>query len=379
MGGTRALSEGMTIAVVSSYYPTRCGVGRFTRSLRTALEGLDPHITVAIARLLRSKDLLDYHSEVEVAFDPTNDLATRGAAERINTFDVAVLQHEFGLYGPEDGEAVIALVRLIEIPVVSILHTVLSEPNPTQKSILQALAGAGMVVVPTTEGRDRLVARYQIPRQRVCVLPHGTVFSPAPVNPAPRRRLITWGLLGPGKGLERAIRAVGLLQLEPPVTYEIVGQTHPNVLAKSGEAYRNSLEQLVAMLGLGNRVRFVDRYLDDAKLSHHVRQADLVVTPYDNHEQICSGVLTDAVACGRPVVATAYAHASELLSTGAGIVVRHSEEDLAAAIEELLTNDEAYTAAAKVAADLSGPLSWESVAARLLDLLVDVRSRVEVA
>src|SRR5690606_3033638 len=157
-------------------------------------------------------------------------------------------------------------------------------------------------------------------------------------------------------------RAVAELDLEPAVTYDIVGQTHPNVLARYGQTYRRSLEDLATRLGIANRVNFIDRYVSDDELETMVNDADVVVVPYDNDEQVCSGVLTDAVAAGNPVVATAFPHARDLARHGCVITVPHDPESIAAALGQLLGDDDAYDAARRNAVRVSGSLRWSEVA-----------------
>lgn len=180
----------------------------------------------------------------------------------------------------------------------------------------------------------------------------------------PHRKIITWGLLGPGKGLERAIRAVATLRdLDPRPLYQIVGGTHSSVVERSGFAYRRGLERLVTDLGITDMVEFVDRYVDEAELLDMVTKSDVVVLLYDNSEQVSSGVLTEAVALGRPVVATKFPHARELLDHGPGITVDHDSTALAAALHTVLVEPGLYTDMANAAAEASQRLSWNNAAA----------------
>lgn len=365
------------LALVSTYPPTKCGIGRFSHSLRTAWTQIGPNVRVELARILAEP----YTSLADAAvfFDPASPIARRTAVARINRSQVAVIQHEFGLYGPNDGEAVLDLTARIAIPIVTVLHTVVEHPSRSQLDIIRGLASRGQVVVPTEAARTRLADTYRVDPAITTVIPHGSWWSPAPPAQGPRRRLITWGLLGPGKGIERCLGAFAKLNLKPAPTLQIVGQTHPKVLARFGQAYRRSLQDLVTELGLDARVTFIDRYVDDAELKALVEDAHLVVIPYDNHEQICSGVLTEAVALGRPVVATAFPHAQELLASGAGVVVSHTERGILKGMRHMMEDDLAYAFASGEAGRLSGSLSWRQVAGRYLEVVHGVRREVSVA
>jgi glycosyltransferase involved in cell wall biosynthesis len=181
---------------------------------------------------------------------------------------------------------------------------------------------------------------------------------------------VTWGLLGPGKGLEKVIEAMALLRdVEPLPRYRIVGRTHPVVARRYGASYRRKLEQMVSALGVDDMVEFLDRYLDDDDLYQVVAGADVVVTPYESIQQVTSGVLADALAAGRPVVATAYPHAIEMLGAGAGLVVEQDPSAMAAGIRSLLTDDDLYRHAVEMAAVTSSEIAWESGAQRYADLV----------
>lgn len=367
------------ISIVSTYAPRRCGIARFTASLVAAMNRVAPHLATEVVRLVDSTDPeLDAPpgSPVSMAFDPDCPVSVRTAARHLDRADVVVIQHEYGIYGGDDGAAVLDLVDQVHAPIVSVLHTVLTDPTPRQASILRGLADAGTVVVPSESARLALARTFGIDPADVVVIPHGSVWRPLPINPEPRRTVLTWGLLGPGKGIERGIAAVAKLRhLEPKVRYRIVGQTHPVVLRHSGHAYRDSLERLVEHHALDDHVEFVDRYLDDEELYRLVAGADIVLAPYDNSEQICSGVLAEAVAAGRPVVATRFPHAVELLGTGAGVVVAHDDiTEMADALQMLLDDRRTYDEAAHVARRLGAELSWDAVAVsytRLVSSVVD--------
>src|SRR5690606_12372919 len=227
------------------------------------------------------------------------------------------------------------------------------------REIIEELSRLGSLIVLSDVARQQLLHVHNVDPSNVFVIPHGSAWSPRPAQlPLQRRRLITWGLLGPGKGIERALRAVAELDLDPAVTYDIVGQTHPNVLARHGQSYRRSLESLADALGIADRVNFIDRYVSDDELEQMVGDADLVVVPYDNDEQVCSGVLTDAIAAGKPVVATAFPHARDLARYGCVITAPHDPRAIADAVDRLLGDDDAYDLARQSAVRLAETLRW---------------------
>jgi glycosyltransferase involved in cell wall biosynthesis len=337
------------VGIVSTYPPTRCGIAKFSASLYSGLSEYDPAISVEVLRLVEAPDS-GSSGPVTMEIDPSGSVGIRAAAKHLNRGDIAVINHEFGIYGPDDGRSVLDLATTLEVPALTVFHTVLPEPTPSQREIIQRLSAITTPVVLCKTARDFLEERYSVSPTRVEVVPHGSHWSPQRANHAPRRRLITWGLLGPGKGLERSLVALAELDdFDPPVTYQIVGRTHPNVVRNAGHVYRHFLDGLVGDLGLSDRVEFIDRYVADEELFDLVRGSDLVVVPYDNHDQVSSGVITEAVGIGRPVVATRFPYSEELLGTGAGLVVDRR--------------------AAREAGRLSAELSWPTVSKHFARIL----------
>jgi glycosyltransferase involved in cell wall biosynthesis len=365
------------IGVVSTYPPTRCGIARFTDSLIRSVADNDA-LGFDVVRLVSEHAIDgDCNYPVTMEFDPSSHVGVKAAAAHLNRRDAAIINHEFGIFGVDDGEAVLDLANLLDVPTVTILHTVLPEPTDRQRRIIEQLAENTTPVVLCDAALEILTSSYDVSPSGVEVIYHGASWDPQPVNHSPRRRLITWGLLGPGKNLEQAIAAIAELdELDPPLHYQIVGRLHPAFVRHHGNAYRSELSRLVFDLGLEDRVEFVDRYVEDAELLNMVRQADLVVVPYGNSDQVSSGVITEAIGAGRPVVSTRFPYAEEMVGSGPGIVVDHDPASLAAGIHRLLDDTVAYRRAARAASQLSADLSWSSVGrqyARLIRQLVPSR------
>ncbi len=377
---TRRESRGTPIRVgmIGTYPPRRCGIASFTHSLVSAL-GRQPEVAVGVVGLIEPGDSPSIsRPEVITEIDPSSRHGIASASARLNGADVVIVQHEFGIYGADDGASVIDLVSQLHCPVVVVLHTVLTDPTPGQRAVIEGLARAadGFVAL-SRAARDRLITHYRVEPSRVVVVPHGSSWTVQPPQVPPRRRLLTWGLLGPGKGIERAIDAIATLDLPgPPVTYRVAGQIHPMVLARYGDSYMQHLERRIAAGGLGNQVVFDNRYQDDDDLLRVVAAADVVILPYDNSQQVSSGVLTEAISAGRPVVATAFPHAIEMLDGGAGIVVDHDDRTaMSQAIASLLTDELAYRRAADAAAAIGADLGWDAIARRFTELLAPLADR----
>lgn len=362
---------------LSTHPPTRCGLATFNSALSTHLsKAAGPN---GIVRVTADGDDVRPSPGVTHTWVETAPSGWRDSAEVLNTFDIAIVQHEYGIYPGRDGGEVLSVLRRLTVPSIVVLHTVLAHPTPRQKSLLEQIAAAAGAVVTLTEAaHDRLLLGYTVDAAKVSVIPHGA--SDYTGKPARRHEnrphLLTWGLLGPGKGIEWVLRALPRLQnLDPAPVYTVAGRTHPKVVEHHGEAYRASLHRLGAALGVAHDVHYESAYLDDAALGDLIRSADVVVLPYDSTEQVTSGVLVEAVAARIPVVATTFPHAVELLTDGPGLLVPHRNPvALATAVRKILTKP-ALTAELRERSGHAEPaLRWPAVARRYQQLAATVLS-----
>jgi polysaccharide biosynthesis protein PslF len=369
--------SGPATAFVSTYGPTVCGLASFTHALRTGIaEGRGSSEQLDVVRLVDEHDPDGDPAAAPVVHDlRRGDRASmRQAISLLNSYDVVSIQHEFGVFGGPDGADVLELVDGLRVPLAVTFHTVLDEPTDHQHHIVRRLTSAArrsIVMSPTAE--RRLIERYAVPARDVHVVPHGvdTRFGGPSLSTGKRPLALTWGLIGPGKGLETAITALAELKdLDPLPRYLIAGATHPKVRSSSGEAYRDSLKTLVREHGLDDVVEFDDRYLDRESLVRQVRTADVVLLPYASREQVTSGVLVEAVAAGKPVIATAFPHSLELLSSGAGIAVPHTDPSaFVGALRAVLGDADVRAAMAAEARRLSETWFWPAIGRRYDELL----------
>ncbi|WP_439658731.1 glycosyltransferase [Lentzea sp. HUAS TT2] len=364
-----------TYGFMSTYPPTQCGLATFTASLRHHLTAVRPGSGSRVVRVLTDAETAPAATS---AVHPMRPGAAEDAAAVLNGCDVAVVQHEYGIYAGRDGAEVLSVLARLRVPVIVVLHTVLTAPTPGQRAVLEAVVDHADAVVTMSEAaRKRLLAGYSVERPGdVVVIPHGAVPRSAPARRAGRPLILTWGLLGRGKGVEWGIAALDALRDLRP-RYLVAGQTHPKVLAHEGEAYRNHLRDRATAHDVANLVEFDSAYLEDDVLAKLVGLADVVLLPYDSSEQVTSGVLVEALAARKPVVATEFPHAVELLADGAGLLVPHrSPGAIAAALRRVLTEPGLAAGMRDRSASLSPALSWPAVASRyrhLADHLVNAR------
>lgn len=374
------------VAFVGNYTPRRCGLATFTRDVRTAVAGHLPRTDCPVVAIDGDDDPLDYPSEVRFAVQGDDPAAYRRAAEWIthSNADVVSLQHEYGIFGGPSGEHVLHLLRELAIPIHTTLHTVLARPSHEQRRVMdEVLRLSSRVAVMTKRGRDLLREVHGVSEDRVDVIPHGIPDTPLTsaalrkicLGLAGRDVLLTFGLLSPGKGIERVIEALPeIAARHPGVLYLVVGATHPRLLREQGEAYRESLQATIARLGVGNHVVFHDRYVDMPDLLDFLAATDIYVTPYLNEDQITSGTLAYAFGCGNAVVSTPYWHARELLADGLGELVPFGDSAaIARRVCGLLNAPERREAMRRQAWMLGRGMIWSRVAARYAEAFAVAR------
>ena len=364
-----ARPSGQTFGILSTYPPTPCGLATFSAALARGLA-----TNGASARIVRIADGTRSSDPCVVGELVNGSSESVGAtADLLNACDVAVVQHEYGIYGGNDGDEVLAILAALRVPTIVIAHTVLSEPSAHQREVLVEVADlADRVVVMSRAAEERLCRIFDVEPAKVGTIAHGAAV-PARRDPSLASAdpmLLTWGLVGPGKGIERVIDAMPRLRHLPvPPQYLVAGRTHPKVLATAGDSYREARVEQARRNGVAGLVQFDAAYRDVPSLTALVQSATAVVLPYDSREQATSGVLVDAIAAGRPVVATAFPHAVELLSSGAGIVVDHDDQDaLVVALQRVLSEPGLAARMAAEAARLAPLLGWPVVAAAYVEL-----------
>ena len=363
---------------LSTYPPTQCGLATFTRAMMRSIGAPDSGDRVGVVRVVDGPPGAEPtevmgHLRTD---DPRSHLA---AAEALNTFDVAVVQHEYGIFGGPDGDQVLAVLEHVRVPVVVVAHTVLAAPTARQALVLQRVVSRSDAVVTMTDtARDRLIGLYDVDPSRVTVISHGAParVGASPSVPGTGPVILTWGLLGPGKGIEWAIDGLArLLRLSPAPTYIVAGQTHPRVQQRQGEAYREQLQRRAVAAGVSELLQFEGSYLDDVALTRLIHRADVVLLPYDSREQVTSGVLVEAVAAGKPVVATAFPHAVELLRSGAGLVVPHADgAAIGEALYQVLTEPTTAHRMTAEALRIAPSLWWPAVADQYRALATKLRA-----
>ncbi|GAB3497634.1 glycosyltransferase family 4 protein [Spirosoma knui] len=374
------------VAFIGDYLPRQCGIATFTSDLFKSYNSFIPESKPLVVSVNDVAEGYDYPSEVRYDFYQHDQEAYRKAAEFLNSkdIDVVCLQHEYGIYGGPAGSYILTLLRNLAMPIVTTFHTILKSPNEEQLLVLKSIADlSARVICMSEKGRDFLINIYDVPSEKIDVVPHGIPDMPF-VDPhfykdkfgmEGKQTILTFGLLSPNKGIEHVIRALPrIVEQVPNAVYMILGATHPNLVKHEGEVYRDSLKKLAADLGVRDNVRFYNQFVELDDLLEYLGAADIYITPYLNPAQITSGTLSYAFGCGKAVVSTPYWHAEELLADGRGVLVPFGDsEAIADQLINLLTDESRRHGIRKKAYMLGREMIWERVIQAYADSFAQAR------
>lgn len=365
------------VALVSTYPPRRCGIATFTADLGRAIGDHEIIVLSGPSDIVATDRLTHHVIRTEVRADYAR------AARSLADCDVRAvsIQHEYGIWGSDDGEGVLDFLAALSLPAVATLHTVLRHPTAGQRRVMRGILDAtASVVVMSRAAAAILDDVYGADPARVEIIPHGVPDLPfvdpgqvkAGLGMGDRRLLLSFGLVGPSKGYESVIETMPeVVRAVPDACYVILGATHPELQRTEGERYRTRLETLAADLGMTEHVVFIDSFVTQHELSRWLEAADVFVTPYPNLDQIVSGTLSYAMAAGKASVSTPYLYASEILADGRGRLVPPGDPGaMSNALIELLVDDDLRAAMAQRAYRYGRGMLWSRVAAEYQQLFM---------
>ncbi|MBC7319526.1 glycosyltransferase [bacterium] len=375
----------MRLAFISTYPPQECGIANFTRDLVDAILSNSKDIDIFVFAPTDSYINLDFNYEKSFLIYPGRDNYI-DIADTINSLEIDCisLQHEYGLFSGNDGDDILYLLDRLNVPVVTTLHTILTEPTESQKSILKEIGNLSEYLVVMTPSGIRLLRDiYRIDKGKIRFIYHGIPnLSPTLSKEEMKEKLgipddtfilSTFGLLSEGKGIEYVLWALPKVLEEFNVKYLIIGRTHPKVVRNEGEKYREKLLNIVSELGLEDNVIFVNRYLTQEEIINYLEMTDIYITPYLNPQQITSGTLSYAIGLGKVVISTPYIYAKDMLSNGRGFLCRFRDPDsIGDIILHILRNPDELDRTREKILNLREEMSWSNVGARYIKLFQEV-------
>jgi glycosyltransferase involved in cell wall biosynthesis len=383
----RGAAPATRIAFLGDYSPRLCGIATFTHDLCEAVSGCNPEADCYVGAVNDRPEGYKYSPRVRFELQEKELDSYRRAADflNLNNADVLCVQHEFGIYGGPAGSHLLALLKEVRMPVVTTLHTILERPDPLQRKVMDELIlRSDRVVVMAHKGAEILRDTYGVTEAKVDIIPHGirdldfvesNAFK-AQFGVEGREVLLTFGLIGPGKGIEYVIEALPeITRRHPKVVYLILGATHPKLLASEGERYRLGLNRLAGTLGVEQHLIFHNQFVSSEDLREFIGATDIYVTPYLNEAQITSGTLAYVFGAGKAVVSTLYWHARELLAEGRGVLVPfRSSGAIAEAVCGLLEDAPRMEGIRREAYAMGREMIWPMVARRYLEVFQTARA-----
>lgn len=376
------------VAFIGNYLPRQCGIATFTTDL---CESFATQFTDTNCIALPVNDIESgyaYPPRVRFELEEKNIDSYRSAADflNINNVDLVCLQHEYGIFGGRAGSHILGLLRELRMPIVTTLHTVLREPDPDQRWVMEEIAAlSDRLVVMSNRASEFMQEIYRVPAEKIDIIPHGIPDVPF-VDPAFYKDhfgvedqivLLTFGLLSANKGIENVISALpAVLHRHPNVVYIVLGATHPHVRQHEGETYRLSLQRLAHEKGVEDRVLFYNRFVSLDELIKFIGAADIYITPYLSPAQISSGTLSYALGMGKAVISTPYWYAEEMLADGRGVLVPFRDPAaLAESINQLLDNEAQRHAMRKRAYLFGRRMIWPEVARQYMETFERAREQ----
>lgn len=370
------------ILFITTYPPRECGIATYSQDLKNAIQEKFGHsFSLKVCALNSTEAIYNYPQEVKYTIQTNEKEQFIQLAKKINAdknISMIFLQHEFGLFGRENGSYILKLITHLKRPITTTFHTVLPNPNGKLKKIVRKIVDySDTIIVMTNTSAAILQSDYGIANQKINVIAHGTHLvvsddisqNKSKIHLADRVILSTFGLLSEGKSIETAIEALPkIIEKFPNIIYLVIGKTHPEVLKRDGEKYRNSLYEKVFELGLQNNVRFINRYLSLQELMDYLQRTKIYLFTSKDPNQAVSGTLAYALACGCPVISTPIPHAKELLD-GAGINFNfQNSEQLADAAIKLLFDPTLLKEMRLNALHKISPTSWQNAAIAHVEL-----------
>ena len=365
--------------------PRKCGIATYTKDLTKAINIANTSSEAEIIAMVKPEDKNDYCPEVKFKINQYEIDTYIKAAEYINKSeaDIAILEHEFGLYGGEFGNYIVKLVEMLKKPLIVTTHTIPDDAGSGYGLVLkEVIKYARKVIVMMPESLQKLIKKYNYPKEKIEIISHGVpdiALEPNGEYKKEKRledRLILGNinLLSENRGLEYTIEALNDIKRQfPNVLYLIIGQTHPVVLQTAGEKYRNFLKEKIEQSNLGENVKFIDKYLSLDELVGWLKVIDIYITPYLDPEQSASGALAYAIGAGKVCISTPYLYAKEVLAKKRGIIVPFkSSQAIADSVIDICSNHQKKLAIESKIYNYARPMTWKNVALRHLNLFGEV-------
>lgn len=379
------LRKPIRVIYISTYIPQRCGIATFVKDVTDAVNLLNPHALAEIMPIVKEDENVNFPWEVKYKITKSDLNSYLRAATYINnsSCDLVLIEHEFGIFGGNNGDYLLPLLTAVQKPKIMTCHTIINDPKNEWGQVFQKLVkNIDGLTVMTNKSATKLIELYGVEKKSIAVIPHGTPDLTYDYTEGYKKNKNLSGrivigninLLSENKGIDYTIEAVAKIAKKyPEVLYLVIGQTHPNILEKEGEVYRDSLKLKIKKLGIQKNVRFINRYLSLEELIDWLKVIDIYITPYLEPQQSSSGALAYAVGAGKLCISTKYLYAKEILRGGRGILVPFRDSKaIANAVIDILQDPTKKEKIQKKAYEYGRFMTWSSVALQHLDFFAEI-------
>lgn len=379
--------------IVSSYPPRECGLATFSNDIVNSVNKIFGNtLPIEVCALQNNKHQFKYGKEVKYTITSSSIEDYRLVAEKINErndIGLVCIQHEFGLHGGEYGDYFLAFLLALNKPIITVFHTVLPDPDEKRKKVVQAIVDlSNRIVVLTIRSQKILINQYGFERSKINVIPHGThtiLWEQKEIlknkyHYSDKIVMSNFGLISENKGIETVLYALPeIIIRHPEVIYMVIGKTHPEIIKREGEKYRNKLMDIVQELQLEDNVIFINEYLELKQLLEYLTLSDIYLFSSKDPNQAVSGTFAYALGCGCAVISTPIPHAIEALAEGSGILLKefNNSQEFQETILTLVENKEKRIEMARNAYFISNATIWENVAIKYGLLFGELTNREE--
>jgi len=383
------MSKNLRLGLIGSYVPKKCGIATFGRDLIESIKENLPNTEIIIAAAETENESYQYDESVVAIMKTTSRQSYRQAAEKLNKAKVnlVLLQHEFGLFGGKrvkliidgaikdypTGDYILETINNLKSPLITTLHSVLPHPDPARRKVIkQIIDKSAAIITMTQNSKSILIADYGADKSKIFVIHHGVPAKPKKsrseiikkLNLNERTFYLTMtGLLSENKGVDLVIKAMpAILDKHPDCHLLVIGQTHPQIIANHGEAYRKSLIELAKKLKVEWSITFVNEFLETKDLMEYLSISSLHLTPYRDPDQSASGTLAYAIGSNIVIISTPYRYAQELLAKKRGFLVPFEDyAAIAKIVNQLIDEPKLINKTKANIEEFSRTMAWSAV------------------
>lgn len=373
------------IGFLSPFPPRESGMATFTQDLVAAIDSFNIVETKIIA--IDGGLTLEYGDKViaVISEDSREDYSRVAVELNDMDLDLVVIEYKQGLFGGDENEYILDFVEHLQVPMMTTLHSLNSVPNEKQRYVMTRICDKSDKVICMAENTKALLSDgYGVNSQKIEVIHHGVTKKHFQSRDQLKQQydyedkliVTTFGLIGPGKGIELGIEAISkVVPNHENILYLILGENHPGLESEALE-YRDNLEGLVRELNLEKNVVFINKYLTNDQIMDYLQLSDIYMSPNTEVDQAVSGTLAYAMGYGRAIVSTPFSYAKEMLAGGRGMLAEFDNADsIANCIIEIIDQPEKKAKMEKTTLRIGRTMYWYQIGKNYIKAFLNIPMR----